>query len=125
MEGAERLAFLATIRRMLGEGLLTPGQALRVLRARWLGMSRPGFAQLVQVSPRALAQIESDAGNPTVQTLNQVFRPFGLQVGLVGVPDPRQAVVPLAQASYEGFKAAIQAALARRPRASGGVEKSS
>jgi len=32
---------------------------------------------------RALRQLELDESNPTVQTLNSVFNPFGMQVGIV------------------------------------------
>ena len=62
---------------------LTPGQALRYLRKNYLGIDQHRFANLVKLSPRKLSDLENDKGNVTVNTLNRVFKVFGLQVGLV------------------------------------------
>lgn len=66
-------------------GELTQGEALKRLRVQVLGVKQEQFAQLVKVSRKTLSDIENDKGNYSVDTLNQVFRPFGLQVGLVKI----------------------------------------
>ena len=48
------------------------------------GMSQPVYAErIVGISTRILAEIERDEGNPTVETLNKIGRPFGYSVGFV------------------------------------------
>ena len=66
-------------------GELTQGAALKKLRVQVLGVKQEQFAQLVKVSRKTLSDIENDKGNYSVDTLNQVFRPFGLKVGLVAI----------------------------------------
>ncbi len=66
-------------------GELTQGEALKKLRVQVLGIKQEQFAQLAKVSRKTLSDIENDKGNYSVDTLNQVFRPFGLQVGLVEI----------------------------------------
>lgn len=74
-------------KRLLREGIergeLSPGQAVRRMR-RITGMSQKEYARkIVGISPRILAEIERDAGNPTLETLNKIGRPFGYRVGFV------------------------------------------
>jgi len=38
---------------------------------------------IVGIAPRILAAIERVEGNPTIDTLNKVGRPFGYKVGFV------------------------------------------
>lgn len=64
------------------QGELTQGQLLKVLRIEVLGIKQVQFAKLVQVSRKTLSDVENDTGNYSVNTLNQIFRPFGLQLGL-------------------------------------------
>ena len=46
------------------------------------GLNQKEYAtRIVGISPRILAAIEKGAGNPTVETLNKVGKPFGYQVG--------------------------------------------
>ncbi len=59
------------------------GAAVRRLRKEVTGLQQARFAQMCKLSVRALRQLELDEGNPTVQTLNSVFNPFGMQVGIV------------------------------------------
>ncbi len=66
-------------------GELTQGAALKRLRVQVLGVKQEQFARLVKVSRKTLSDIENDKGNYSVDTLNQVFRPFGLRVGLVEI----------------------------------------
>jgi len=62
---------------------LTLGQAVRRMR-KITGMSQKAYAErIVGISTRILAELELDQGNPTVQTLNKIGRPFGYTVGFV------------------------------------------
>ena len=62
---------------------LTLGQAVRRMR-KISGMSQKAYAErIVGVATRILAEIERDEGNPTVETLNKIGRPFGYTVGFV------------------------------------------
>ena len=48
------------------------------------GLTQAEFAErIAKVSPGALAQIETDRGNPTIETLNKVGAAFGLEVGFI------------------------------------------
>lgn len=40
---------------------------------------------MCKLSLRTLRQLEQDTGNPTVATLDSVFRLFGMRVGVVAV----------------------------------------
>jgi len=71
------------LRQGIESGELTLGQAVRQMR-KITGMSQKAYAQkIVGISPRILAEIERDAGNPTLETLNKIGRPFGYRVGFV------------------------------------------
>ena len=62
---------------------LSLGEAVRRMR-KISGMSQKAYAKrIVGISPRILAEIERDEGNPTVETLNKIGRPFGYTVGFV------------------------------------------
>ena len=48
------------------------------------GMSQKDYAQrIVGIATRILAEVELDQGNPTLETLNKIGRPFGYRVGFV------------------------------------------
>jgi transcriptional regulator with XRE-family HTH domain len=75
----------ATAKRALIEAInnneLTLGEAVRRMR-KITGMSQKIYAErIVGIAPRILAEIERDSGNPTVETLNKIGRPFGYTVG--------------------------------------------
>ncbi len=62
---------------------LTLGQAVRRMR-KITGMSQRAYAErIVGIAPRILAELELDTGNPTVETLNKIGRPFAYTVGFV------------------------------------------
>ena len=61
---------------------MTEGQVLRKLRKEVLGMSQEEYAALVKVSRRTLSDIENDTGSQSIDTINSVFKPFGLRLGL-------------------------------------------
>lgn len=84
-EPLERTALRNAILKKLLLGELTQGQALKSLRVNVLGLSQEQYIQLAKVSRLTLSEIENDKGNYSVETLNQVFKPMGLKVGIVPI----------------------------------------
>jgi len=67
----------------IDQGLLTIGEATRRMR-RIVGMTQIEYAEkILKIYPRVLMEIERDRGNPTLETLEKIARPFGLKVGFV------------------------------------------
>lgn len=66
-------------------GHISQGQALRILRAEILGIKQADYAKAVGISRKTLSDIENDKGNYSVDILDTVFRPLGLQMGLVPI----------------------------------------
>lgn len=67
----------------LEAGRLTLGQATRRMR-KIIGLTQTEYAErALKIYPRVLMDIENDRGNPTLDTLNKVARPFGLKVAFV------------------------------------------
>ena len=64
------------------EGELTQGELLKKLRIDVLGVKQDAFATLVKVSRKTISDVENDNGNYSVNTINQIFRPFGLVLKL-------------------------------------------
>jgi transcriptional regulator with XRE-family HTH domain len=83
MDVIERKQMLTELQQQLACGEITIGAAVRRLRKEVTGLQQAGFAQMCKLSLRALRQLEHDESNPTLQTLNSVFNPFGMQVGTV------------------------------------------
>ena len=83
MDILERNRILNELQQQLASGEITIGGAVRRLRKEVTGLQQARFAQMCKLSLRALRQPELDESNPTVQTLNSVFNPFGMQVGIV------------------------------------------
>jgi len=79
----ERSRILNELQQQLASGEITIGEAVRRLRKKVTGLQQARFAQMCKLSLRALRQLEHDESNPTLQTLNSVFNPFGMQVGIV------------------------------------------
>jgi DNA-binding XRE family transcriptional regulator len=68
------------------EGRLTLGQATRRMR-KIVGLTQMEYAaKVLKIYPRVLMEIEKDRGNPTLETLEKIARPFGLKVGFVRRP---------------------------------------
>ncbi len=63
-------------------GELSLGEAVRRMQ-KISKLTQPEFAAHRGISVQALRQIQSDAGNPTVETLNKIASIFGLEVGFV------------------------------------------
>ena len=59
---------------------ITLGEATRRMR-KITGMTQTEYAQkIVGISPRILMDVEKGYGNPTLETLNKIGKPFGLTV---------------------------------------------
>ncbi|MDC7829064.1 MULTISPECIES: helix-turn-helix domain-containing protein [Pseudomonas] len=74
---------LDNIREGLQTGRLSLGTGIRRLRREITGLTQTDFARMARISLRTLRQLEQDEGNPTLATLQAVFRPFGLGMGVV------------------------------------------
>lgn len=81
----ERKERRAELRRELyarvDRGELGLAEAIRMMR-KVVGKTQDEYARLVGVSPRIYKEIERGAGNPTVETLRKILRPFRLDVGV-------------------------------------------
>ncbi|MCE8024881.1 MULTISPECIES: helix-turn-helix transcriptional regulator [Billgrantia] len=82
----EREAKLVEVVRQLLAEEINEGDALRILRRDVLGLSQDAYAKLVGISRRTLSDLERNRANITLDTMNRVYRPLGLKVGLL----PRQ-----------------------------------
>ncbi|HCT06421.1 MULTISPECIES: helix-turn-helix domain-containing protein [unclassified Pseudomonas] len=69
----------------LAQGTLELGEAVRRLRTEVTGLHQSQFARMCKISVRTLVHIEHGEGNQTLKSLNAVFRPFGLKMGVVKV----------------------------------------
>lgn len=79
----ERGQYLDDLFSKLSAGTLTHGQAIRMLRKEVTGLDQVRFAKMCKISTRTLRNLEGDEGNPTIGSLNAVFKPFGFQMGVV------------------------------------------
>lgn len=66
-------------------GNISQGQALRILRAEILGIKQADYAKAVGISRKTLSDIENDKGNYSVDILNAVFKPLGLEMGPIPI----------------------------------------
>lgn len=56
-------------------------EAVRMMR-KIASKTQAAYAAMVGVSPRVLMDFERGAGNPTLETLEKLLRPFGLELGV-------------------------------------------
>ncbi len=82
---SQRAQVIESIQQGLSDGSLEIGDAVRRLRTEVTGLHQSQFAQMCKISVRTLVHIEHGEGNQTLKSLNAVFRPFGLQMGVVKV----------------------------------------
>lgn len=82
---SQRAQVIESIEQGLSDGSLEIGDAVRRLRTEVTGLHQSQFAQMCKISVRTLVHIEHGEGNQTLKLLNAVFRPFGLQMGVVKV----------------------------------------
>lgn len=94
MTGVERKQLIEEIMRLHVEGESTLGMAIRRLRLEVTGFDQETFAQMCGMSTRALYQLETDKGNPTLSTVDSILRKFGLRMGLMAaLPAIKRRVV--------------------------------
>ncbi|OED41024.1 hypothetical protein ACH42_15075 [Endozoicomonas sp. (ex Bugula neritina AB1)] len=65
------------------KGEITEGRLLRILRKQVLDYSQTEFAKMVGVSRKTISDFETNSGSKTLQTVNKLFKPFGLRTGIV------------------------------------------
>lgn len=82
---AERTALIESIQQALAQGALDLGEAVRRLRVEVTGLHQTQFARMCKISVRTLVHIEHGEGNQTLKSLNAVFRPFGMKMGVVRI----------------------------------------
>jgi len=110
----ERKALLEELAAMVATGEFGLGDALRILRGTMLGMDRKTFARAVKLSTSVVATLEDDPNaNPTLETLNKVFAPFG---GKVVLSFPRLEEPPPPDDEERQRRAMLRAALAKSRR---------
>ena len=63
-------------------GRLSLGETTRRMR-KIVGMTQPEYARLIGIAPRVLMDIERGHGNPRLNTLEKLAKPFGLRVCFV------------------------------------------
>ncbi|MBW0234918.1 MULTISPECIES: helix-turn-helix domain-containing protein [Pseudomonas] len=78
-----RQAKIQSIEDDLAQGKITLGEAVKRFRVDVTQLQQTQYARMCKISVRTLIQIEHDEGNPTLKSLNAVFKPFGLQMGVV------------------------------------------
>lgn len=78
----DRQKLIEDIQQQNALGLETLGVAIRRLRIEVTGLDQQSFASMCKMSTKALYQLESDKGNPTINTLNGILRMFGLTMTL-------------------------------------------
>jgi len=78
-----RQAKIQSIEDDLAQGKITLGEAVKRFRVEITQLQQTQYARMCKISVRTLIQIEHDEGNPTLKSLNAVFKPFGLQMGVV------------------------------------------
>ena len=83
MNGAERKQLIDEIIELQSVGEITLGMAVRRLRLEVTGFDQETFAQMCGMSTRALYQLETDKGNPTLSTVDSILRKFGLRMGIM------------------------------------------
>ncbi|WP_133543398.1 helix-turn-helix domain-containing protein [Mesocricetibacter intestinalis] len=85
IDGIERQLIRENIILQLLTGEISQGQALRRLRVEALGINQQDYLKLTKVSRQTLSNIENDKGNYSIDTINQVFKPMGLKLGLMPI----------------------------------------
>ena len=88
MTGEQRKQLIEEIIQDHAEGELTLGMAIRRLRLEVTGFDQETFARMCAMSTRALYQLETDKGNPTLSTVDTILRKFGLRMGLMTAISP-------------------------------------
>lgn len=85
LDGITRTVQRNEIIYQLLHGLISRGQALKTLRIEVLGINQVRYCQIAHISRQTLSDIENDKGNYSVETINQAFKPMGLELGIVPI----------------------------------------
>ncbi|MDU2479116.1 MAG: helix-turn-helix transcriptional regulator [Klebsiella sp.] len=72
-------------------GAISQGEALKKLRVEVLGLRQDEYARLVDVSRKTLSDVENDKGNYSAEIINKIYKPFGLETGLVPISKKKPA----------------------------------
>ncbi|WP_107025017.1 helix-turn-helix domain-containing protein [Pseudomonas sp. BBP2017] len=78
----ERQKLIEDIKLQNVAGQETLGTTIRRLRVEVTGLDQATFATMCKMSTKALYQLETDKGNPTINTLNGILRIFGMRMTL-------------------------------------------
>lgn len=95
----ERQQLIEDIKLQNVAGQETLGTSIRRLRVEVTGLDQATFASMCKMSTKALYQLETDKGNPTINTLNGILRIFGMRMTLGSIinvpilPDEDRAVI--------------------------------
>ncbi|MCU6665150.1 helix-turn-helix transcriptional regulator [Silvania hatchlandensis] len=81
----DRQSVMHSVIRDILLGQISQGQALKKLRVDVLGLRQDEYARLVKVSRKTLSDVENDKGNYSTEVVNKIYKPFGLETGLVPV----------------------------------------
>ncbi|TLX54002.1 transcriptional regulator [Stutzerimonas nosocomialis] len=81
----ERDRLIRAICQDVAEGRLDMPEAIRQLRVEVTGLNQATFARMCKISMRALNHLEHGDGNPTLKTLQSVFKVFGMRISLAMV----------------------------------------
>lgn len=81
----DRQAVIRAIIRDIMLGAISQGEALKKLRVEVLGLRQDEYARLVDVSRKTLSDVENDKGNYSAEIINKIYKPFGLETGLVPI----------------------------------------
>lgn len=85
----ERQKLIEDIKLKNVAGQETLGTTIRRLRVEVTGLDQATFAAMCKMSTKALYQLETDKGNPTINTLNGILRIFGMRMilgSLINMP---------------------------------------
>ena len=63
----------------LAQKKLTLAETIKIMRTI-VGMTQPEYAKFVGIAPRIIIDLERGVGNPTLQTLRKIGRPFRLDI---------------------------------------------
>ena len=75
-----------TLADQLAAGELSLGESVRLMRLA-VGMTQVQYAKLVGLDLRVLAAVEKGKGNPRLDSLEKLARPYGLSVSFLRKPE--------------------------------------
>lgn len=78
----ERRQVKVSITEQLASGAITLGEGVRLMRLA-VGMTQAQYAEMTGVDLRIVAAIEKGNGNPRLDTLQKLGRPYGFSISFV------------------------------------------